>query len=102
MGENHNTTMTLDQLSAAYIQIQNQFEKSQAQLAGLHNELAATRNELIVTKSTLHNSSSSSVRPQKPDSFNGKGSVRSWIVHLSNYIGSEQDPHALSVAVSYL
>ena len=62
MADNHNTTMTLDQLSAAYLQIQSQFENAQAQLAGLHNELATTRNELIVTKNALHCASSSSVR----------------------------------------
>ena len=62
MADNHNTTMTLDQLSVAYIRIQNQFESAQAQLAGLRNESAATRNELIVTKNALQNAGSSSVR----------------------------------------
>ena len=43
-----------------------------------------------------------SIKPRKPEPFNGKGSVRSWITHLSNYIGIEQNPHSMNVAVSYL
>ena len=106
MVDSHNTPMTLEQLAAAYQQMQTQFEIAQAQVAGLHNELSTTRNELHLTKNTLQSMQSGTImpmiKPRKPEPFNGKGSVRSWITHLNNYIGNEHNPHALSVAVSYL
>ena len=43
-----------------------------------------------------------SIKPRKPEPFNGKGSVGRWITHLNNYIGSEQNPYSMNVAVSYL
>ena len=43
-----------------------------------------------------------SIKPRKPEPFNRKGSVRSWITHLNNYIGSEENLHSMNVAVSYL
>lgn len=102
---NENPPTTLEQLAAAYHQIQNQFNNAQAQVSGLHNELNATRNELQITKNSLlavQSGSSSGIKPKKPHSFNGKGSIRSWITHVSNYVGNDQNPQALTVAVSYL
>ena len=106
MSESHNAPMTLEPLAAAYQQIQNQFEIAQAQVTGLHNELATTRNELHITRNALLSIQTStlmsSIKLRKPEPFNGKGSVRSWITHLNNYIGTENNPHSMNVAVSYL
>ncbi len=86
--------------------MQQKFNNTQAQVSGLHNELNATRNVLLLTKNSLKAIQSSSrittIKPRKHESLSGKGSVRSWIIHVNNYIGNEQNPQALSVAVSYL
>ena len=98
--------MTLEQLAAAYQKIQNPFEVAQEQVTGLHNELAITHNELQITKNALQsiqtNALISSIKPRKPEPFNGKGSLRSWIIHLNNYIGTEQNPYSMNITVSYL
>ena len=97
--------LTLESLANACQQLQNQFNNAQAQIAGLTNELTSTRNELATTQSNVISGQSYSsplLKPKKPEPFKGKSSVRSWITHLSNYIGNEQDPRALSIAVSYL
>ena len=96
----------MEQLYNAYQQMQQQFSNAEAQVSNLHNELNATRNELLATKNAMEtiqsSSGSSSIKPKKPDSFNGKGSIRSWITHVSNYVGNDQNPQALTVAISYL
>ena len=74
----------------------------------LRNELQGTRNELGTTQAALqhqqHNyaGSSSVPRCKKPESFKGKGSITSWITHVTNYVGSTDERNALTVAVSYL
>ena len=106
MSEPHCSPMTLEQLAAAYQQIQNQFDIEQAQVAGLHNELTTTRNELHLTKNALQSIQASTLmssdKPRKPEPFNGKRSVRSWITHFNIYIENEQNPHSMNVAVCYL
>ena len=105
MEDGNQNPITLEGLANAYQQIQAQFDNAQQQVTGLRNELAATRNELAATQGNLlaaQSSGNMSLKPKKPESFTGKGSVHSWITHVSNYIGNEQNPQALSVAVSYL
>ncbi len=79
--------------------MQNQFNSAQAQL---HNELNATRNKLQATQASMQAIQSSSIKPKKPDSFSGKTSDRSWIIHFNNYTGSKQNPQAMNVAANYL
>ncbi len=93
------TPMTLEQLANAYKQMQNQFNNAQAQL---QNELNATGNELQATQASMQAIQSNYIKPKKHDSFSGKSSVRSWIIHVNNYIGNEQNPQALSIAESCL
>ncbi len=106
MEDTHNAPMTLDQLAAAYQQIQTQFNNAQDQVTGLQNELKNTLKELNLTKKALQSIQSylgsSLTKSKKPDSSTGKSSVRSWIIHVNNYVGNEQNPQALNVAVSYL
>ena len=103
MEDNNQNPITLEGLANAYQQIQSQFDNAQQQVTGLRNELAATRNELAATQGNLLSAqSSSSLKPKKPDSFTGKGSIHSWITHVTNYIGNDQNPQALNVAASYL
>lgn len=100
-----NATPTIEQLAHAYNNLQNQLNTSQQQLAGITTELNNTRNELAATKEALSShsgSSTSMIRPKKPEPFNGRGSIRSWITHVSNYVGNGNSAQALTVAVSYL
>ena len=46
--------------------------------------------------------SSKDLKPKEPESFTGKGSVHIWITHVTNYIGSDQNPQAFSIDISYL
>ncbi len=63
--------MTLNRRTAAYRQIQNQFNNAKAQVTGLHNELNNTRKELNLTKNDLQaiqsNYGSSLIKHNKPD-----------------------------------
>lgn len=100
-----NNTPTIEQLANAYTQLQNQFNATQQQLAAITTELNGTRSELTATKQLLSarsDSSSSMIRPKKPETFSGHGSIRSWITHVTNYVGSNNTAEALKVAVSYL
>ena len=97
--------IALEGLANAYQQTQAQFDNAQEQVTGLRNELAATQNELAATQGNLFAAQSSrgmGLKSKKPESFTGKGSVHSWITHVTNYIGNGQYPQAFSVAISYL
>ena len=76
MEDNYKNPITLEGLANAYQQIQSPFDNAQQQVAGLRNELAVTRNELVATQGNhLSAQSSSDLKPKKPDSFTGKGSI---------------------------
>ena len=105
MEDNNQNPLTLEGLANAYQQIQAQFNNAQVQVTGLRNELTATQNELASTRNNLlaaQSSSSLGLKPKKPESFTGRGSIHSWITHVSNYIGDDQNPQAFIVAISYL
>jgi len=103
---NNPTPMTMEQLYNAYQQLQQQFSNAEAQVSNLHNELNATQNELFAAKNAMQsqhpNSRSSLIKPKKPESFNGKSSVRNRITHVNKYFDNEQNPQAITVAVIYL
>ena len=88
--------ITLQDLAKAYEQLQQQFTNAQNQIVGLQNQLAATQNVIKSGPSTK------SPKPRKPDSFNGKGSIESWMTHMSNYVKDESEENAMAIAISYL
>ena len=103
--------ITLEGLFQAYQQLQQNFTNAQSEIIGLRNELQGTRNELGTTQAALqqqqqqrHGIGSSGIGPKckRPESFKGKGSITSWITHVSNYVGSTDPSSALTIAVSYL
>ena len=103
--DNNPPVMTLEQLTNAYQQLHHQFTNAQTQVSSLQNELSSTRNELMVAQGTIQGiqlSPMSTIKLRKPESFSGKGSIRSWITHMTNYVGDPNDPRALAIAVSYL
>jgi hypothetical protein len=82
----------------------------------LQEQLAATQNQLLAAQNQINNinsahsanpdpllaSSSVAPQPQKPSSFNGKGSVESWVAHMDNYVAAVGESTALQIAVTYL
>ena len=103
----NNTNITLQDLAQAYQELQQQFVNAQGQIMQLQNELSGTRNQLNSTQTALRNQASTSgmhnlPKPKRPDSFKGKGSVESWITHISNYVLGVPDEQALAIAASYL
>ena len=101
------TNFTLQDLARAYQELQQSFASAQGQIKQLQNELVGTRNQLNTTQATLQSQVGSSGRhntpkPKRPDSFKGKGSVESWITHITNYVLGVPDDQALTIAVSYL
>ena len=103
MEEGNQNSITLEGLANTYQQMQSQFDDAQQQVTVLRNELADNRNELAVTHGNLLSAQSlSGMNPRKPDSFTGKGSIHSWITHVTNYILNDQNSFALSIEVSYL
>ncbi len=77
---NNPIPMTMEQHANAHRQMQEQFSNAEAQVVNLHNELNSAKSELIATKNAMQsmhsNPSSSLIKPKKPDSFNGKVSIR--------------------------
>ena len=80
--------VTLENLVSALQQLQHNFNNAQGEIMGLRNQLQASRTPVVKRK--------------KPESFKGKGSITSWITHMTNYLGGTSPDEALSIAVSYL
>ena len=95
--EPHN--LTLEGLAQAYQSLQEQFVNAQNQIADLRNDLSTAQGAVIAAQSTQL---ASGPRPKRPDSFRGRGSIGSWILHMNNYVLNQPEPLALSIAVSYL
>ena len=68
------------------------------ELAATRNQLAATQGDLLATQS----SSGIGLKPKKPESFTGQGSINIWITYVINSTGNFQNPQASNVAISYL
>ena len=104
MEDNNQNPLTLEGLANAYQQIKGQFNNAKFQVTGLHNELIAAQNELTTTRNSplaALSSSSLGLEPKKPETFTGRGSIHSWITHISNYLGDEKNPKAFIVDISY-
>ena len=98
---------TLQDLVQAYQELQQQFASSQGQIMQLQSELSGTRNQLSITQAALQNQGSTAGRhnlpkPKRPESYKGKGSIESWITHITNYVIGVPDEQALTIAASYL
>ena len=84
-------------------------QELQAQLAVANNQLNVNQQQLLQVQTELnslrqnnHQSSTSNVKPNKPNPFKGKGSVLSWTTHMTNYLRHVEESEALAIAVSYL
>jgi Retrotransposon gag protein len=82
------------------------------QLGSTRNELQTTQNELNVAKAQLAstqdelnrclNPSVSTPKRNRPPTFEGKGSVDSWLAHIQDYCSASSDEQKLAIAVTYL
>ena len=76
----------------------------------LQTELSGTSNQLSITQAALQNQASTAGRhnlpkTKRPVSYKGKGSVESWITHITqitNYVIGMPDEQALTIAANYL
>ena len=93
------SSLNLQELANAYEQLQNQLASSQNQINDLQNRLLATQNTV---QNQPANVTVRAPKIRKPEAFKGKGSVQSWINHMSNYLSGETDNNAMIIAVSYL
>ncbi len=97
--------ITMENLYQALQNLQQNFTNAQREINGLRAELQGTRNELGHAQAALqHNTGHTPSGPKcrKPESYKGKGSIVSWITHITNYVGSTDPRNALIIAVSYL
>ena len=64
------------------------------------------KESLLATKNTVQSQPSNVTvkdpKISKPEAFKDKGSVQSWIGHMSNYVNGETENNALVIVVSYL
>jgi hypothetical protein len=85
-------------------------ERLHAMINQLHTQLVATQGELSTTQSkllaaqqqTAHGGGSGGPKRNKPPTFDGKGSVDSWLQHMNEYCAGVADSEKLAIAVTYL
>lgn len=85
-------------------------ERLHAMINQLHSQLIATQGELSSTQAQLQSTqqqaknvgNSGGPKRNKPPTFDGKGSVDSWLQHISEYCRGAADGEKLAIAVSYL
>ena len=92
------SSLNLQKLANAYEQLQNHLANSQNQINDLQNRLLATQNTV---KNQPANATVRAQKIRKLEAFKGKGSVKSWINHISNYLSDETDNNAIIIATSY-
>ena len=89
------------QLANAHAKItaqQGALQETQRQLGAATQELARI-NQL---PHSTTNKNIPQVQLNKPPPYCGKGSITSWVTHMSNYLQNTTEPQAFAVAVSYL
>lgn len=95
---NETPQITMENLFQAFQQLQQNFNNAQGEINNLRNQLGNAQNALQQNLGQAN----SKPRCKKPDSFKGKGSITSWVTHMTNYIGRVDPNEALEIAVSYL
>lgn len=83
--------------------------KSKLLLVNANNQIAAQQNALNEAansdqklRNEIHASKPSPAKLNKPEKFDGKGSIKSWCTHMDNYLRDCSDSESLPLAVSYL
>ena len=93
------------ELQEAFRSLQEQLNQAQGQIATLNNALGQANeanNNLRLQLHTKNPTTTERSKLKKPETFTGKGSVRSWTVHMDNYLRGTPQEDGIPVAVSYL
>ena len=88
----------IQQMRAELAQSQNMTQQVTQALTTANQNNAALQARLQAQSSVQ----SPQVKLKKPDSYKGKGSISSWVVHMDNYTRSSSPEHAFLIAVSFL
>ena len=88
----------MQELTNTYEQLQNLLATSQSQINDLLSRLFATQNTVLSQPSNV---TGRAPKIRKPEAFKDKGSVQSWISHMSIYVNGETENNAMVIAVSY-
>ena len=104
---NQQHPLTLDTLANALTELQGQLANAHAQIAAQQNNLNETQQKLtLATQQLAHQDKTSNPlivpKVNPPQTFKGKGSITSWVTHMSNYLQNTEDHQALTIAISYL
>lgn len=86
--------VNIDSLARAVNELQRQLSEAHTQITNQRNELnvaaqkvGSLEQQLVATGSHNEGKGPNAPKKNKPSSFNGKGSVSSWCVQMSNYLG---------------
>ena len=108
MSSSSTSNFTPESVSQVIQELRTQLHASNGQLQTYQAALQSTQQELHAVKGALSSmkqqlqNSKSTVKPSKPNIYQGKGSVLSWVTHMSNYLTQIDEKEGLSIAVSYL
>ena len=101
--------LSMESLAQAVNDLQMQLNEARVQITNQRDELnvaaqkvVTLEQELAAAQTGIHPTGLNAPKKNKPSSFNGKGSVSSWSVQMSNYLGGQNDIHSMNIALSYL
>lgn len=93
----------LQELANAFERLQVQFTQAQGQISELSNLLGqANQNNAQLQQRLLGQEIQPRSKLRKPESYKGKGSIQSWIMHMDNYTNGAPPDQAMAIAVSFL
>jgi Retrotransposon gag protein len=97
--------LTMEQLHAMLTELHGQLGSTRNELQTTQNELNLAKTQLANTQAEFHRSLNPSVSTPKrnrPPTFEGKGSVDSWLANIQDYCSASPDEQKLAIAVTYL
>jgi Retrotransposon gag protein len=95
----------MEQLHAMLTELHGQLSSTRNDLQTTQSELNSAKTQLASTQAELHrslNAPTSTPKRSKPPTFDGKGSVDSWLAHIQDYCSTSSDEQKLAIAVIYL
>lgn len=98
---------TVQDLAQAMQQMQNQLSQAVNQITNLQNALnqankANAQLQQDLTNNQRTHKNAGEPKAKRPEAFKGKGSVRSWAVHMENYLRDTPLRDTIHIAASYL
>lgn len=83
---------------------QNDLHMAAQRVQTVEQQLIHAQQELAQTRTLANSDELPGTKPRinKPQSFNGKGSITSWTIQMDNYVRGTDDQTSLSIALSYL